>query len=162
MACVAGHGSAAGAGPGRGARTARRAQPGGGPAPAAAAPKPKRKAKRKRGRPQVAKWSPLKLTPEALDKLLSTEAGLNKYEAEVMLRLRRGGTALELDGMGRELRIIRDRRAALLRRQNADDIAELKQGLAEINRHMSGKQGSALRADMAPAPPPARGTGTLQ
>jgi hypothetical protein len=110
----------------------------------------------------VAKFSPLNMTATQLDKTLSSERGLNLYEAEVLLRLRKGGTALELDGMGRELRIIRDRRAALTRRQNADDIAGLSAQLAEMNRRLAGKQGSALRADMAPAPPPARSTGTLQ
>lgn len=102
------------------------------------------------------------MSPEELDELLSSDRGLDLYEAAVLLRLRKGGTALELDGMGRELRIIRDRRAARQRQQTADDIAELKAGLAEMNRRMAGTQGSALRADMAPAPPPARRAGTLQ
>lgn len=118
--------------------------------------------KRKRCGQRRAKFAPLDMSPEELNQTLQSEEGIALYRADVLLRVRRGGTALELEAISREMRIIDRAEAALLRRQAGSEVEELAAGLAEMNKKLAGKGGGALRADMAIAPPEARSTGTLQ
>lgn len=154
---MAGRVGKAGAGPRRGARGARRVKLG--PAPADGSPK----AKRPPGRPKLATFAPVPANEEAqVASLLASEAGITKLEDALYVRIRKGGTALEQDAQARELRFLRDRRAALKGNRQLELDARLAAALEEVNRRAASKQGSALRRDMAPTPPPPRGAGTLQ
>lgn len=123
-----------------------------------AAPPPKRKP----GRPRVSTFSPLEMTAEQVERMLGTKDGIARARAELYVRVSRGGTALELAAMGLAKRILDRAAAAVIDGDVAEQSQELVAGLAEMSRQLGARQGNALRADMATAPPPARRPGTLQ
>jgi hypothetical protein len=145
------------------ARTRGRGKTGAARKPEPAPGRPDSKPKRGRGRPRIATFAPVPKDEEAqVADLLASEEGITQLEDALYVRIRKGGTALEQDAQARELRFLRDRRANLRGHTQLETDARLAAALEEMNRRQRAKAGSALRSDMAPAPPPAPGEGTLQ
>lgn len=105
---------------------------------------------------------PADLSDEALLKMLSNRGGIQRLVAELYSRFRKGGTALELEFMTRELRVLTHLERAIDRAEDERADHDLSENLAAVLRLMEGKKGSALRADMAPSPPAKASKRTLQ
>lgn len=120
--------------------------------------------KGKAGRPKQAQFAPLPagMSDEDILKLLSTRPGIRRMIADLYRRFRKGGTALELEYMTRELRTLVYLERAIDHGEQEKVDRDLAENLAAVMRLMEGKRGSALRADMAQTPPPKRGKATLQ
>jgi hypothetical protein len=106
-----------------------------------------------RGRPRRSTFAPLALDLADVMAELSTREGIERFRAELYLRARRGGTALELEFCRLEKQLLAEAEKSLTSREEIASTLELKEQLTLVERQLAGKNGSALRADMAPVPP---------
>lgn len=112
----------------------------------------------RRGPRPRSKFAPLDASLDDIIAELATLEGVNRRRAELYLRARRGGTALELEFIRVEKNLLNEAEKSVRESTEVRQTHELGQQLEELTRRLAARHNSsALRADMAIIPPPRRG-----
>jgi len=94
---------------------------------------------------------------------LSTAEGILKRRAELYLRTRKGGTAMELEYIRREEALLNKLEASITARDQIKAAQELKAALESMQKLSQGTRNDAARRNAVTTPPiVARGKGSLQ
>lgn len=125
--------------------------------------KPAEDGKRRVGRPSESKFSPLNMSVEEAVAELSTAEGIMKRRAELYLRARRGGTAIELEYIRREEALLNKCEVAVRERDQINAAHELTRAMEAMKKMAEGNRQDARRRNQVTTPPVVpRSKGRLQ